>query len=258
MSLEGRIFENELMRAALDSARIGLCVIAADGQIVVLGGDVAEKLGCSDAVLVGQHFRSLLVPGLVLNAGAELFALDAPESAAEGRLKRADGKLTMLLFQARTISHRNEGRFRVVSIIDVTSFGITRDRFLELRRQLDALNSAVVVSDARQPDMPIIYVNKRFEQMTGYTADYAVGRNCRFLQGSDRTQPAARKLAEAIKRRQACHVILNNYRRDGTAFANELFVSPVFDQSGELTHFIGLQSEFSGRALLTSGSDLAS
>jgi PAS domain S-box-containing protein len=257
MSLEGRIVENELMRAAMDAARMGLCVIAADGQVVMLGGDVVEKLGAKDAsTFLGQHFRNLLVPGLLLNSGAEVFSLDAPETSAEARFSRPDGSLTMLLFQARTVVHGNDDRYRVLTVIDIANYGITRDRFVELRRQLDALNMAVIISDARLPDMPISHVNKRFEQMTGFAADHAVGRNCRFLQGTDHAQAGVGKLRGAIKRRQACHVVLGNFRKDGSAFQNELFISPVFDQHGELTQYVGLLREYTGRTNLSSRSDV--
>lgn len=250
MSLEGRVFENELMRAAMDTARIGLCVVAADGRIIVIGGDVETKLGISKGALVGQHFKHLLATsGLVLRAGADLLSLDASETSVEARLSRHDGSAAILMFQARTLAHGPGDRYRVLTIIDITDFGITRDRFLDLRRQLDALNSAVVISDAKRPDMPIVFVNKRFEQMTGYAAEYAIGKNCRFLQGEDREQPGVRKLVEAIKRRQSCQVVLNNYRRDGALFLNELFISPVFDELGDLTHYIGLQRQCNERTM---------
>lgn len=249
MSLEARIFENELMRSALDTARVGLCVISSDGIIVMLGGDVAAKLGTSDSTLLGQHYRNLRVPGLVLTTGPELFSLDADELSTEARLTRPDRSLTILLLQARTIGHSDGQRYRVLSIIDLGTFGITRNRFLDLRRQLDALNSAVVVSDARKPDMPIAYVNKQFEKMTGFPASFAVGRNCRFLQGNERDEVAVAKLREAIERRQSCQILIRNFRRDGTPFLNELFVSPLYGDNGDLTHFVGVQRECSGRVV---------
>lgn len=259
MSLEGLIAENELMRVALDTARIGLCVIASDGQIVILGGDVAGKLGVKDSqIVVGQHCRNLLVPGLLLSGGSDLLSLNADEASSEARLSRPDGTLSMLVFQARTITVGESERYRVISIIDVTDFGIIPDRFLELRRRLDALNSAVVMVDARLPDFPIIHVNKRFERLTGYPADFAVGRNCRFLQGEELDQPGAIILREAIKNRQACQVVMKNFRKDGTAFQNELFISPLFDKSGLLTHYIGVQRECNGRKMFASGIDFTS
>lgn len=138
--------------------------------------------------------------------------------------------------------------FRIVSAMDVTDYGVTRDRFVELRQQMDAMNNSVVISDARPPDMPITYVNSHFERMTGYTAAEVVGRNCRFLQGDETNQAARHTLRNAIENRESCHVSLSNYRKDGTPFVNELYISPVYDQNGELTHFIGVQHESSGRS----------
>lgn len=247
MSLEARVLENELMRTALDAARIGLCVIDAEGTVIILGGDIAEKLGVTPEALVGQHYRNLLAPGLALRAGSDLFALDAPETSAEVRLNRADGTVAILMFQARTVTHAESLRFRVLSMIDLNHFGLTRERFMELRRQLDALNSSIVVSDARRPDHPIVHVNHRFEQMTGYSAEFAIGKNCRFLQGSEHDQPGVRKMAEALQRRQSCQVLVNNFRRDGSMFLNEVLMWPLLNESGELTHFVALQRECNGR-----------
>ena len=247
MSIEARVFENELMRAALDTARIGLCVISSEGLIVMLGGDVAARLGTTESALIGMPYVNLRVPELVLSTGSDLFSLDAPEVATEARLTRSDGSITILIFQARTMRHANGEAYRVLTIIDLINFGITRNRFLELRRQLDSLNSSVVVSDARQTDMPIIWVNKSFETLTGYPAAFAIGKNCRFLQNTDRSQPGAEKIREAVLRRQSCQVVLTNYRKDGSAFHNELFVTPLYDKSGEVSHYVGFQRECSGR-----------
>ncbi len=247
MSLEGRIFENELMRDAMHVARIGLCVIDADRHIIVLGGDFAEKLGLNAQTLVGENVSAIFAGGLLLDRAALMLSVDSPETAAEARIRKSDGRDTILLFQAKTLDRGEAGKFRVLTLIDITEFGITRDRYLELRHQLDALNTAVVVVDIRSPDMPIVYVNKRFEQMTGYSAEEAIGRNCRFLQRDDREQPGIVKLREAVALRQSCHVVLRNYRKDGSPFHHELLISPVVDESGDVFQFIGLQREINDR-----------
>jgi diguanylate cyclase (GGDEF)-like protein len=98
---------------------------------------------------------------------------------------------------------------------------------------------AVVVADARREDMPIIYVNPAFEQMTGYAAADVLGRNCRFLQGEDRRQRALRDVREALASGGSCEVLLRNYRQDGTMFWNQLSLSPVRDR-GRLTWYVGI------------------
>ena len=75
------------------------------------------------------------------------------------------------------------------------------------RRVLDATDNTVVITDPRLPDNPLIYVNKEFENITGYSYDEAVGQNCRFLQGEDRDQPGVDEVREAIREgREPCYL----------------------------------------------------
>ncbi|MDQ3794575.1 MAG: PAS domain S-box protein, partial [Actinomycetota bacterium] len=117
----------------------------------------------------------------------------------------------------------------------------------ELRRLLDravnASSNGIVITDPRLPDNPIVYVNPAFEKTTGYTMEEATGRNCRFLQGEDRDQPALEKLRAAIQKGQECWAILRNYRKDGSPFWNELYISPVHDEEGCLINFVGVQND---------------
>lgn len=114
-------------------------------------------------------------------------------------------------------------------------------------RALAASCNGIVISDARQPDLPVIYVNPAFERITGYSAAEVLGKNCRFLKGSDCDQPELTQLRAALQAGKPCIVILRNYRRDGTLFWNELSISPIYDSSGTLTHFIGIQTDVTER-----------
>ncbi|MFQ4141610.1 EAL domain-containing protein [Chlorogloeopsis sp. ULAP02] len=116
-----------------------------------------------------------------------------------------------------------------------------------MERALSASSNGIILTDANQPDNPVIYVNPAFEKMTGYCACEVIGRNCRFLQGNERDQAAVEELRTAIQEQRECHVILRNYRKDGTPFWNELYLAPVFDASGCLTHFIGVQNDITQR-----------
>jgi PAS domain S-box-containing protein len=79
--------------------------------------------------------------------------------------------------------------------------------------------------------------------MTGYATEEAVGRNCRFLQGEDRDQPALEDLRVAIREGETCRVVLRNHRKDGALFYNELTVSPVFDDGGRTARFVGVLND---------------
>ncbi|WP_289644990.1 ATP-binding protein [Maribacter aestuarii] len=115
---------------------------------------------------------------------------------------------------------------------------------LNLRdKALAAAGNGIIIVDAQQPDMPIIYTNNAFTQITGYRQSEILGKNCRFLQNGDRDQKEIATVAKAIKEGMPCRVILRNYRKDGTLFWNELSITPLYDDEQQLTHFIGVQND---------------
>ncbi|MDY6782092.1 MAG: PAS domain S-box protein [Cyanobacteriota bacterium] len=121
------------------------------------------------------------------------------------------------------------------------------DRFILYERALAATGCGVAIADFRAPDAPIIYCNPAFERITGYSREEVLGRNCRFLQGTDTDGAAVEQIRAALRSRQECHVTLINYRKDGTPFWNELVLSPVCDEWGELAYYIGIQNDVSDR-----------
>ncbi len=119
---------------------------------------------------------------------------------------------------------------------------------LRLRdRAIAAARSGIIITDASRPDNPIIDVNPSFVRMTGYTAAEAVGRNCRFLQGPGTDPAALGEIRAALAEGRECTVTLLNYRRDRTPFWNELHISPVRDEEGRITHFVGVQTDVTDR-----------
>jgi PAS domain S-box-containing protein len=111
------------------------------------------------------------------------------------------------------------------------------------QKALDTLNTSCILVDAQQPDYPVVEVNPVFEKVTGYQRAEVIGKNLRFLQGDDHDQPALATIREALKAGEACITRLRNYRKDGSLFWNELYISPIFDDKGNLTHFIAIQND---------------
>jgi PAS domain S-box-containing protein len=101
-------------------------------------------------------------------------------------------------------------------------------------------SDGVLIADMRMRGHPTVHVNPAFERITGYAAAEAIGKNCRYLQGSDRLQPEIAEIRAALTEGHACSVTLRNYRRDGTMFRNALRLTPLRDEAGEITHFAGL------------------
>jgi PAS domain S-box-containing protein len=114
-------------------------------------------------------------------------------------------------------------------------------------RAVVATDIAFTITDPRQEDDPLVWVNPSFTRITGYSYEESVGRNCRFLQGPNTDLAVVDQLRTALREQEAITVTLLNHRRDGTAFWNQLAVSPVFDGAGELVSFVGVQTDVTER-----------
>jgi PAS domain S-box-containing protein len=106
---------------------------------------------------------------------------------------------------------------------------------------LDECVNGVTLADPDMEDAPIIYANKAFERLTGYSHDEIIGHNCRFLQGEDREQEARFKIAEAMKNHESIEVTLRNYKKDGTLFHNRLKITPLLDKKNRVIYYLGVQ-----------------
>lgn len=117
-----------------------------------------------------------------------------------------------------------------------------------LRRALAATTSGVTISDMRLPDQPLVYVNDAFEQLAGLPRADVLGRNCRFLQGSDTDPSAIARIREAIARGAECReTVLNHRGPDRTPWWNEIHLAPVHDAGGAVVQYIGVQHDVTAR-----------
>jgi PAS domain S-box-containing protein len=110
-----------------------------------------------------------------------------------------------------------------------------------LSQILDTCVNGVTLSDPDQADTPIVYANSAFERISGYPRAEIIGRNCRFLQGSDRDQPELDEIRAALKQEQGIEVTLRNYRKSGEMFLNRLSIRPLLDRNGRLIYYLGVQ-----------------
>ena len=130
--------------------------------------------------------------------------------------------------------------------------------FALLRQALDLAGTGFILTDPRLEDHPIVYVNQSFLEITGYTADEVLGRNCRFLQGRDTDPARVDELRRATRERRPATVELRNYRKDGTPFWNEVHISPVRDARGEVVRFVGVQVDVTAHPRGASATSCAS
>lgn len=129
--------------------------------------------------------------------------------------------------------------------LDITA----RKRFedaLHLRdRAIEAANVGIAIADVRQPGFPTIYVNSALSRLTGYSREQLLGREFRVFPGTEADEAVREEIREAMREGSAREWVFRDYRGDGTAFWAELMVSPVHDEGGALTHYIGILADVS-------------
>ncbi len=105
----------------------------------------------------------------------------------------------------------------------------------------------MTVVDPSKPDNPIIFANRSFLEMTGYQEAEVLNRNCRFLQGPDTDCETINAVRNALSRHEEISVEVLNYKKDGSSFWNQLFISPILDSQGRLLYYFGSQLDVSRR-----------
>nr|AML79540.1 putative LOV domain-containing protein [Hedwigia ciliata] len=178
------------------------------------------------------------------------------EPVASSRSKRTSGFLSLL---GRGKSQRSRQSIETVTDFDVLDLGLvvegaerprSRDDFdrtlgirrgIDLATTLERIEKNFVITDPRLPDNPIIFASDEFLELTEYTREEILGRNCRFLQGPDTDQSTVQLIRDAIKENRDITVQLLNYTKSGKPFWNLFHLQAMRDQKGELQYFIGVQ-----------------
>ena len=170
----------------------------------------------------------------VLSKAHETNSLKVLKIAVQGKFRTIDleGRITPF-----------EDDKLLVVVRDITKSKAIEDVLYVRNRALEAAGNGLIIADAQHPNRPIIYTNHAFSQITGYGKSEVLGKNCRFLQNGDRDQKEIEIIREAIKKGHPCHEVLRNYKKDGTLFWNDLTITPLYNDQGSLTHFIGVQSD---------------
>ncbi len=162
-----------------------------------------------------------------------------------------DDAIRWLAVNTEPLSGDGKGRLKfsavAVSLTDITEERRKSESLKLFQKIVDSASSGVLIADASEPDMPIIYVNAAFTQITGYGANEVLGRNARLLHEGMDNQDVLQTLRDAIRQKTSCTVLLHNRRKNGSLYWNELRIAPVFDNRGQLSHYVGLQHDVTER-----------
>jgi PAS domain S-box-containing protein len=199
-----------------------------------------------------SNFRRMVHPD-------DLAAFDASRGAtiAEGKLHdiehriiRPDGSTAHVYQRGELVRDAMGNPLRLEGIIQDITYRMEQEQHLRLLESAITHAKDVIMitdSDLDEPGPRILFVNEAFTEMTGYTAEEAIGRSPRFLQGPDTDTEELRRVREMLTAREDCQVELLNYHRDGTAYWVELSMVPVTNAQGECTHFISIERDVTER-----------
>ena len=225
-------FRDSLVQNATDLAAI----LETDGTVRYGSPSGSRILGVGADQWAGTDLLSHLHPDDAPAARAALaLAIESQgisEHFTDFRVRHADGSWRTL----RAV-HHNRLNDPTVNGIVFNAWDITEqkraDEALRLRdRGIAASGNGIIIADATQPDTPVVYMNAALAEITGYRAAEVIGKNVRFFQGADRDQPEIIALRRAIREGREWSGTLRNYRKDGTLFYNEMYISPVRDEAG--------------------------
>ncbi|WP_304412236.1 PAS domain S-box protein [Kamptonema formosum] len=241
----------EKFRRVFQDAPIGMTLNDLSGKGLQVNPVFCEILGYTESELKELTFYEYTPPEDIDRETPYIegcFRGEFSRYQIEKRYLKKSGETVWVNLTAGIIRDRyGNPRYGLGMVEDITERVEVEERLRLRDRAMAASSNGIIISDARQPDLPLIYVNSAFERITGYSAAEVIGQNSRFLQGDERNQPDLDKLRAAIREGRDCTVVLRNYRKDGSLFWNELSVSPIYDASGNLTHFIGIITDITER-----------
>jgi PAS domain S-box-containing protein len=242
----------ELLRAVVDNTSDAIFVKDRQGKYLLFNEAAARFVGRPVVDVIGRSDADLFEPESARRAADHDRRAMASGSALTGEEELTAAGVTRVYQATKAPYHDSSGNvLGVVGISrDVTDSKRAEEQLRLRDRAIRAVTQGILIADATRTGYPIVYVSPSFEKLTGYAAAEVVGRNCHFLQGPDTDPETVDRIRAALAAGQAFCAELLNYRRDGTPFWNELSISPVYDDGGRLTHFVGVQTDVTDRRRL--------
>jgi PAS domain S-box-containing protein len=229
---------------AVEAALDGIAILNEQGRFLYLNDAHLQMFGYGLRELMGRSWRTLYYADEIARIDQEVIPQlqQAGQWRGQTIARRQDGST---FFAEVSLTLTEKGCISVCRDITETKQAEIRLRILE--RAMSASSNGIMITDPTRPDNPMIYVNPGFERMTGYSAEEVVGKNSRILQGGKTDPLALDKLRAAFQNGEDCAVTLRNYRKDGSLFWNELSISPVRNAEGQVTHYVGIQTDVTER-----------
>ncbi|MCM4153429.1 PAS domain S-box protein [Arenibacter sp. N53] len=243
------IKEKKLLHQYMDTSPSMFLVINKNHTVELVNRRTCEILGIDQEAILNKNWFTEFIPKRNKKQLIHLFESIFEEKVNlpnfyENHVIAKGGQERLIQWNNAALRDGNNEIVGVVSSgLDITETKLIRNTLNIRNRALEAAGNGIVIADAQDPILPIIFCNEAFTRLSGYSQSEILGRNCRFLQNDDRDQPEIRVLDRAIQQGIPCRVVLRNYRKDGSLFWNDLSITPLYDENQKLTHIIGVQND---------------
>lgn len=219
-----------------------------NGYHTSVNQSVLDLLGINESQIIGLNWREVIPPES--HTAVETYFQQALKGSAqrydlEVINQHGDTQQLDVSFLPTVVMGQVVGVFGIAK--DMTALRQKESQLRIYQRSLEASSNGVLICEARQDDTPIIYVNPAFVAITGYELEEVKGRNCLFLQGKDTDPQQIADIRLALEQQREITLTIRNYRKNGQAFWNNLFLSPVKAKNGQVTHFVGSITDISER-----------
>lgn len=240
------------LKAILDTVVDAIITIDERGLIETVNPAAERIFGYAAAGMVGRNV-SMLMPE-PYRSGHDGYLrrfLDTrvPKVIGIGREvvgQRRDGTLfPMELAVSETLVDGRRSFTGIVRDISARKAAEAQQRLLE--KALQSAENSVVITDT---NARILWVNDAFTRMTGYSREEALGSGTKILKSGRHGQPFYARLWQTIKSGEVWRGEVDNRRKDGRIYPEEMTITPVLDEAGAITHFIAIKQDITERKRL--------
>lgn len=218
------------------------------GYHLSVNRSVLTLIEINEAQIIGSHWKDFVAPEhhpIVEAAFQQALLGIAQRFDLEVISQQGNARQLDISFLPTVVQDQVVGVYGIAK--EMTALRQKESQLRIYQRSIEASSNGILICQAQQPDYPIVYVNPAFVAMTGYTLEEAEGRSCGFLQGQDTDSGQIAAIQHALEQQHDITLTLRNYRKNGQAFWNNLFLSPVRSPEGQVTHFVGSINDISER-----------